>query len=205
MTAGATHEFLNVLAIISEASGLLQDILSLNRGEPSSWDEKAKASLARIRRQIDRGTDLSECLNKFAHSLDESGVRVDMNDTLDRVAVLMRHAARLEKVVLQTQRGEPSPVIVTNPLHLQIVLATFIEWCLDLASPGGTITLHALDLDEDVAIRCETAPRRVDVQGDTSAGQRLAALEDLVCELGMRIVHEGPHPFEAVELRIPRR
>lgn len=205
MTAGATHEFLNVLAIIGEASGLLQDILNLQRGERSSWDEKARASLARIRRQVERGTDLSESLNSFAHSLSTSEERVEVNDVLDRVAVLMRHAARLEKVVLETERADPSPVLVGSPLLLQIVLAAFIEWILVLSRPGGAITLSALGLDDAVAVRCEVHAPRADVQQDPDVVGRLATLEDLTGELGMRIVREEPFPLRMVELHIPRR
>lgn len=123
ITAGVTHEGLNVLAIISEASGLLDDILTLNRGQLSSWDEKAMAALDRIRRQIGRDTELSERLNSFVHSLDESTVRVEINDVLDQAAFLMQRAARLEEVVLRTRHANPSPVISRNPLQLQIGLA----------------------------------------------------------------------------------
>jgi C4-dicarboxylate-specific signal transduction histidine kinase len=205
VTAGATHEFLNVLAIINEASGLLQDMLNLQRGQLSSWDEKARKSLARIRLQVERGTELSECLNGFVHSLPSPEARVEVDDVLDRLAVLMRHTARLKRVVLQTEPAHPSPVVVVNPLHLQIVLAAFIEWCLDLTSPGGTITLRSLELDEVIAVRGTVAPPRADGTEVDAGRQRLAGFDDLIDGLRVSVDRDQEGRVATVELHLPRR
>jgi C4-dicarboxylate-specific signal transduction histidine kinase len=205
VTAGATHEFLNVLAIINEASGLLQDMLNLRRGQLSSWDEKARTSLARVRIQVERGTELSECLNGFAHSLPAPEARVEIDEVLDRLAVLMRHTARLKRVVLQTEPAHPSPVVVVNPLHLQIVLAAFIEWCLDLTGPGGTITLRALELDEVIAVRVTAAPPRADAAEGDAGRQRLARFDGLIDGLRVSVVGEHAGRVATVELHLPRR
>jgi C4-dicarboxylate-specific signal transduction histidine kinase len=205
VTAGVTHEFLNVLATINEASGLLKDILDLNRSELSSWGEKAMEAVARIQMQVGRGTEYSERLNAFAHSLDDSSVSIDLNDTLDQIAFLMQHAARLKRVVLQTQHCESSPALASNPLHLQIALAVCIDHCLDFTDAGGLLLLTARDGDDAVTVRCEAAPSSAPVEEGLGVGPRFAALAELIDGLGLRVVRDDSRSSVGVELHVPHR
>ncbi len=68
VTAGVTHELKNVLAIIKESAGLIEDILALNKDLAGPHQEKVVRVLSNIRQQVDRGVDLSSRLNAFAHS-----------------------------------------------------------------------------------------------------------------------------------------
>ena len=201
MTAGVTHELLNTFAIIREASGLMEDILKLNPGGLSSWEGKACEALARIRRQVARGAELSERLNSFAHGLAGSPASVDLNDVVTGTTLLMQHTARIRKVHLRTRLGDPSPVVRIRPLWLQIVVAAFIDHCLHLTEPGGTVTLHAEERDGAVAVLCEPTPPRTQVADDDAAGRRWGVLEEVASTLGVGLV--GDPTSASLELLLP--
>jgi C4-dicarboxylate-specific signal transduction histidine kinase len=205
--AGASHELLNTLAIIGQASGLLEDILKLNRRELSSWAEKALEGIARVRRQVARGAELSEHLNSFAHGLRDSPEGVALNRVLTRIAFLLQHNAKIRNIELRTNLSEASPEIRIDPFRVQVVIALFIHRCLELANPGGTITLQTEERDQLIAIRCKATPARTPAVDDSEARARSAGLEEAADASGMRLVFGGPmiSPDLELELQIPRR
>jgi signal transduction histidine kinase len=201
MTAGATHELLNVFAIIREASGLVDDILRLNPGALSSWEDKSREALARIRRQVVRGAELSERLNSFAHGLAGCSASVDLNDAVAGIALLMRHTARIRKVELRARLAEQAPSVSMGSLPLQMVLVAFIDHCLDLAEPGGSVTLRTEARDGAAGVLCEPAPPNIPSVDDAAAGQRWAALEQAAGAAGVGLAG-GPASLSP-ELLLP--
>ncbi len=152
ITAGLSHEFMNVLATLRETSGLMKDLLALEEGE-FPYREKFAKSLGVIREQVNRGMEICENLNRFAHSMDEPRARFEINDALRQFASLMQRFVRLRKVQLTVEPGESSLEIETDPFRLQMVLARCVEYCLMQPAFGGTITLRACQTDGGIAIR----------------------------------------------------
>ena len=71
ITASITHEMKNVLAIIKETSGLMQDILAFSNEGVCPHEDKLKGTLHTISEQIERGVELTSRLNRVAHDPDE--------------------------------------------------------------------------------------------------------------------------------------
>jgi len=80
ITAGVTHEMKNVLAIIKESAGLMEDLLALSKDASFPHREKFSSVLSKIRNQVARGVDISTRLNAFAHSPDRRPADVDLID-----------------------------------------------------------------------------------------------------------------------------
>jgi len=152
ITAGLSHEFMNVLATIRETSGLMEDLLALNEDE-FPHRQKFADSLASIRRQINRGMEIGEKLNRFAHSLDQPRERVEINDALRQFAALMQRFMEFQKAQLTVELEESHIEIETDPFRLQMVLAACLEYCLRHRADGGTVRLQAYRTDGGVAIR----------------------------------------------------
>ena len=106
ITAGITHEMKNVLAIIRESSGLMEDIMSISPEAVIKHQEKIQNSLARIKDQIKRGVELTDRLNKFAHSTDETIAKIDLQEAVEHLTTLAQRFARLKNVVLKTGPAE---------------------------------------------------------------------------------------------------
>ena len=87
ITAGITHEIKNVLAIIRESSGLMEDLLSLAQQETFAHGEKFSNALSTIHEQVNRGVELVNRLNRLAHSPDEPEARVDLNEQVKDIDI----------------------------------------------------------------------------------------------------------------------
>ena len=99
ITAGVTHELKNVLAIINEASGLMQDLMTLSKETPAYHDRFQKA-LTSIKGQIQRGQNLIAKLNQFAHTPDVNIRAVDLFDAAGHLVALSQRFAALKNVTL---------------------------------------------------------------------------------------------------------
>ncbi len=144
ITASATHELKNVLAIIYEASGLMQDLLELSKEKPAHYDRLQKA-LTSIKGQIQRGQDLIANLNRFSHGPDIAVRSLDLFEGVDHLVSLSQRFAALKNVSLKVIRPPSAelPIQLTaNLVHLQMVLFSAIECMLAVAAPGNAISIH---------------------------------------------------------------
>ena len=92
MAASVSHEIKNVLAIINENAGLLQDMLGMHeKGMPLSPERLSRLAQS-IARQVSRGDGIVKGMNRFAHSADDAKEKVDVGAL---VQFMTRLAGRL--------------------------------------------------------------------------------------------------------------
>ena len=187
ITAGLSHEFMNVLATIRERSGLIEDLMALHQEAVFPFRDKLAKTLTTIGEQVTRGIAIGERLNKFAHSMDEPIVRVEINDLLELVTLLMQHLARRKKIQLKVAPVEPPLGLETDPLRLLLVLAACIEYCMDRTDAGGEITLQCQNITHATAIRCALSRGTFRVE-DTDTFRPMQSLwEDALKRLEARL------------------
>ena len=143
ITAGMTHEFMNVLATIGQTSGLMEDLLLLCRDAPFPYHEKFTKILNTIKTQVRRGTEIGARLKDFAHSMDEIKTAIDTNELMKQVVFMMQRFANLKKVGLEFDPHDTAPVIHVDLFRLEVSLAKCIENCLEYAAEGDTIRLKS--------------------------------------------------------------
>ncbi len=153
ITAGVTHEMKNVLAIIKESSGLMEDLMFMLQEAPLPHEEKIKKALSVIKEQIQRGVELTSRLNKFAHSTDETTSKIDLYETVEVLVDLSQRFARLKNVVLKLHPPDQAIAVETNPVHLQMGLLACFECCLDLMSEGGRIDIHLSKTEDKIGVQ----------------------------------------------------
>lgn len=187
ITAGATHELKNVLAIIKESAGLMEDLIALNKDQFSLRD-KFLSVLTRIGEQVARGVEISSRLNQFAHSPDAVVASVDLNDVADQVAFLAHRFARSRKISLKPVRQERSILLTTDPLKLQMVIFDCLDLLINTVSPGSGITLLPREVSAGRAAIDFSADRgREYEQIDPSASPRWDSLRQKAEHLKARV------------------
>ncbi len=137
ITAGVTHEMKNVLAIIRESAGLMEDIMAVD----GHFQHKDKFSgvLSRIEEQVNRGVDLSSKLNKFAHTTDRSVGEINLVESAEDIIALSTRFARVKGVSLQIQ-PQKSPVTISgNPLLIQMYLFQCLDLMIEACGPGASV------------------------------------------------------------------
>jgi C4-dicarboxylate-specific signal transduction histidine kinase len=144
ITAGATHELRNVLAIVKESAGLIADIVDSSSRHGSPNPEKLIRAVGRIEAQVKRGSELLTSLNRFAHSLDHAEDEIDLDEAAQQVSSLSQRAARKGRHLVEARPGDRGLSVVVNLLRLQMALHAAVECCLEQLPEGGALTLQAV-------------------------------------------------------------
>jgi signal transduction histidine kinase len=153
MTASISHEIRNVLAIINEDSGLLEDLtFRADKGIPLDT-ERLRSLAGKMKAQIKRGDRIIENMNRFAHSVDEALTHVDLKVLLALVHGLAERSASMRLITLESKFDSKALIIETCPFFLQNLLWRCLDFSMDLCGGGKTITLTAEETDHGVLIR----------------------------------------------------
>ena len=129
MTGSISHEIKNVLAIINENAGLLEDFaFMLDRGATIEPQRMKNISQA-VMKQVRRADTIVKNMNRLAHSVDESIKIIDLNDILELLVALSDRFASTRGVAVQSKRNQEPLTLRTAPFFLINLL-----WlCLDFA------------------------------------------------------------------------
>jgi len=209
MTASATHEVRNVLAIIKESAGLIEDMVHVFGKKGTLDKEKVFRAVDRIDTQVRRGADLLTHLNRLAHTLDSESASVDLKAEVDQVVFLSQRFARKRghRILVSQVEGEARAVV--HPLHLHMALFAAMQCCLEQLPEGATITV-AVDRwggGSSVAFHGASGDGSVvdgPAEGETWAGVRRwtdslgASLERSEGGFGIRILFPPEHGGESL-------
>lgn len=183
VTASMSHELKNVLAIINENNGLLEDLsFAAKRGKPIE-QEKLDRTCGQVAKQIARADALLKTMSRFAHSFDHPEVPVDLYDLCQLVTTLAGRMAAMRKVNLEIEEPPQPLTLLRHPFLLQRLLWRCLELALPVTSEGQTLTLTpqaesvvitGIDRLEDLASLAETLP--VTCSGDGTSRQLILHL-----------------------------
>ena len=151
ISAAMTHEMRNVLAIIRESSGLMQDILALSEGSSFPHKDKFANALGKIEKHVRRGDEIVTQFNAFAHSMDEPQDWVEVNELVNQVAILMQRLAQTKQVTLSAETHDRAPSVYTNPIRLTLALAACVEHLVAQGEPGDAIVIRP-DKEKEKAV-----------------------------------------------------
>jgi signal transduction histidine kinase len=143
VSASLSHDIKNVLAVINENAGLLQDIcLMAEKGKP--FDPSRLKRLAQdVKEQVQRGDGILTGLNRFAHSMDRASAEVDLLAILDLLAALAQRTAGMRGVRLEVNRSAGPVMVATSAFRLLNLLWLSLEHAMTSAGPARTIELAA--------------------------------------------------------------
>jgi C4-dicarboxylate-specific signal transduction histidine kinase len=153
MSASVTHEIKNVLAIINENAGLLEDIvLMAEKGLDISPDRLQR--LARtVNAQVGRADAVVKMMNHFSHSIDHFVEPVDLTKVAEDVCDLFDRLLQMRGVTLETITP-PAPVVVTaSRYYLQNLLWCCLNWATIARSDKRTISLAPEKMDNGALVR----------------------------------------------------
>lgn len=131
ITANTTHEIRNVLAIVKESAGLIDDMVRLFAKRGTLDQEKFEKAVRRIDAQVSRGAEIVTKLNRFAHSIDHHRSEVDLEQEVHQVVFLCQRYLKQKRYEIQVQPCEQPVAVVTQSLWLQMALCNGVECCLE--------------------------------------------------------------------------
>ena len=141
VTAGTTHEIRNILAIVKESAGLIEDLIYAFNKHGSLDQDKLKRSLGRIDAGVARGTEILSNLNRFAHSLDHAQDPIEVTREIQQVVSLCQFRAKRRRHLLQVQPGDQTLTAVLDPFRFQMSLFAAVGCCLEQLPEGSTVSI----------------------------------------------------------------
>ena len=141
MSASISHEIKNVLAIINENAGLLEDFtFMMDRGKPVDPD-RLKNLARTIMNQVSRADLIIKKMNRFAHSIDDPVSEVDFNETLELITALADRLAAMRGVRLDINPSQNPVILKTAPFHLLNLLWLTLDFAMGAAGPDKTVEM----------------------------------------------------------------
>jgi len=153
ISASISHELKNVLAIINENAGLLEDLtLMADRGQPID-PARLKVMAATVQKQIRRGDGILKNMNRFAHSIDETVADVDLNQTFELFMALTERSRTMRGVEVDLQLPASPITIATAPFFLMNLLWLCLDFSLSAGGEDKRIDLVVEATENSVHIR----------------------------------------------------
>jgi len=190
VTASATHEIRNVLAIVKESAGLISDLVHASgTGSTAPHADRLLKAAGRIDAQVARGADIVTHLNRFAHSMDEDVGRVDLDEEVHQVAFLSQRLARAKSQTVQAAHRAEPVWLTESPLHVQMALYATVAFCLEYLPMGCVLELRAEHENgvPEAHVRCAVD----EASAESVASPEWARLEVQLADLGVSLRPDG--------------
>jgi len=177
VTASMSHELKNVLAIIKENAGLLNDFTCMAEEGGMPVDlEMVKRVTEKIAKQTRRADGIVTRLNRFGHSIDESSKSVDLWDLLEFVVALSGRFASMRGVTLERKPPASRVTVTTVPFFLQNLVWLCLDFAMGLAGTGKTVGLIVEETKNGARIKFTHLEDLAKVPPDTFPAQRAKVL-----------------------------
>jgi len=176
MTASISHELKNVLAIINENAGLLEDLCAMaEKGRPVD-PVRIKTAAGKVIRQVQRGDGIIRRLNSFAHSADESVCDIDLFEAIRLVSALSGRLAMMREITVELNEDAAPVVINTNPFLLETMVWCCLEYAMDAAGDEKRVGISAERLQNKAIIRFSGLKGLAGILPEKFPGEREKAL-----------------------------
>lgn len=142
VTASATHEIKNELAVINEQSRLVLEFLEMAaRGKEISL-ERLHELITRVVARVGQADAVVKRLNTFAHSTEMERTACEAVGLLELMVQMFGRMAGLKRVGLEVSEGHPAAIeLMATPLQLEQVLWSAMSAALAAAQPSSTLRL----------------------------------------------------------------
>ena len=188
--ANVSHEFNNVITVISELAGLLKDLSLMTRKGREISPDKLISIADNISRQVARGKHLVSNMNQFSHSADEPSATIDAGRAVENMLVLTDRIFKNRQTGVSFPPPEDAFSLNTDPYEFRRILFSCLDRFLDASSTEVSVTLHRSEDRGDLEMRISGQFEKT-VPGFSSQFDRLkeeaAQLNGrLLCELNER-------------------
>jgi len=153
ISASISHEIKNVLAIVNENAGLLEDFtLMADRGKPID-PARLKTMAAAVKRQVGRADGIIKNMNRFSHSIDQTTTTVDLDQTIELFIALTARFAAMRCVKVDLQLPASPLTIPTAPYYLMNLLWLCLDFSMSASGDEKRVELVVAETANSVRIR----------------------------------------------------
>ena len=98
ISASISHEIKNVLAIVNENAGLLEDFSIMAEGGMPLDPARLKKMASTVMNQVSRGDEIIKNMNRLAHSIDDTIATVELKEIIELFMALTVRLTAMRKI-----------------------------------------------------------------------------------------------------------
>ena len=194
--ANVSHEFNNIITVISELAGLLKDLsLMARKGRPIPND-KIESLSDNISKQVARGKHLVSHMNRFSHSADDSRADVDLVQMVENMQVLTDRLFKNRQTRMTVDNPPEGFSLITDPFELRRILFACLDLFLDASSPEVAVVIKRPETGAKPELRISGPVEAVSPDFMDS----LDALKEQAQAIGGQLLYEKKEPQILIRL-----
>ncbi|MEA3232812.1 MAG: sensor histidine kinase [Thermodesulfobacteriota bacterium] len=141
ITALLSHDLKNVLAIINENAGLLEDFSLMAAGGNPISPERLGMIAGKIQRQVRRADEMIKRLNRVGHSVDRPLDTVNLAGLVETVCALAARKAALKTVSFSITKPSEPVTVKTDPFALQQLIWVCLDRVIPMVEASKTVEI----------------------------------------------------------------
>lgn len=143
MAAGIAHEINNPLAVISQTTGWMEDLLDEEAFQNSKNLPELKSTIRKIELHVERARKVVHSMLGYARRMEPRLEDVDVHDTLRQTIALMENYARLNNITITMEPAADLPIIAGDRGNLQQVFMNLLSNAIDAIGQNGEIHIRS--------------------------------------------------------------
>jgi C4-dicarboxylate-specific signal transduction histidine kinase len=200
MAAGVSHEMKNVLSILNELGGLIDDLLYTAQKGGQIAPEQLTRIAEGIGKQVRRGDSHARNLHHFGHNVDSMDAKTPLQQAIDEIVALCQRIARLQRVTLAAEASEGATVEIDKVFVWQHMVYECVCLALENVQEDDVVAVRVARRDAAASLEI-VSPRGMRAE---AVNTRMPVLEALAAELGTRIEVVGDESGEqALAVAVP--
>ena len=152
LAAGVAHEINNPLAIISESTGWMRQLLARDelQGMPRRADfEKA---LDKVEKSVERAKRITHQLLSFVRKTDSTISRIDLPGLIDETLQFLEHEIKKRDIKIIRKATSTPDAVWSDPYRLRQALVNLLTNAIQAVGTTGEIALTVADAADHTAI-----------------------------------------------------
>ena len=131
ISASISHEIKNVLAIVNENAGLLEDYsIMAEEGMPLD-PARLKKMASTVMSQVSRADEITKNMNRLAHSTDDTIATVELKEIIELFMALTDRLTAMRKITVEPKLSGNPMKIKTSPFFLMDLLWLCLEFAME--------------------------------------------------------------------------
>ena len=184
VSASIAHEIKNVLAIINENAGLLEDLTFAAQKGTAIDPDRLNRVCKQFNKQILRADNIIKNMSRFAHSVDRFDAQVDLHELAMLVGNLATRLAAMRKLSIVVEPPSSPVIVKSNPFVVQNLIWLCLEFTFGATTEGGTLRLAAERNDSRISLRIGG----IDGLSEGYAAQMPPGYNDLLDAIGAKLI-----------------